>query len=151
MMKKIALISLALTVLGGCQNTEVNWQESSTTVVAQTQIELKSSLWVDRMPTIGESSQSEENLHAAIYIESQGELPAELDINRVSIKQGGEEWLISSEEFDIRTHNSNQWEIAFVWQLPVNPGLPVDVALQLSSDGQEQWLVERDVNIDMVH
>ncbi|WGV99805.1 hypothetical protein QF117_18055 [Vibrio sp. YMD68] len=151
MMKKITLISLTLILLGGCQNTEVNWQESSTTVVSQTQIELKSSLWVDRMPTIGETSQSEENLHAAIYIESQDELPAELDINRVSIKQGGEEWLISSEEFDIRTHNSKQWEIAFVWQLPVNPALPVDVALQLSSDGQEQWLVERDVNIDMVY
>ncbi|MGF1696747.1 hypothetical protein L4D20_08180 [Vibrio kyushuensis] len=151
MIKKIALVSLATVLLGGCQTAEVNWQQDSTVMVEEMMIELKSSLWIDKMPTIGEASSSEQNLHAALSIESKDELPAQLEVVSVSIKQGAETWLIESEEIDVRTHSASHWELAFAWQLPISPDTPADIAIQLNNNGNEKWLVEHDVNIDVVY
>ncbi|MCK6262421.1 hypothetical protein KP803_03960 [Vibrio sp. ZSDE26] len=151
MKKQIALASLAVALLAGCQNSDVNWQQSSSVMIEESQVVLKSSLWIDRMPSIGESSSSEENFHAALSLESINELPADLEVVSVTIKQGNETWLIESEEIDIRTHSANQWELAVSWQLPISPDLPADIAIQLNNKGQEKWLVDHDVNIDVVY
>lgn len=151
MIKNIALASLAVALLGGCQSTEINWQQESAVMIEQTTIELKSSLWVDRMPKIGEASTQEESVHVALSLESDNELPPQLEVVNVAIKQGSDTWVINSEEVDIRTHSENQWELAFEWQIPVAIDTPVDIAILMSNHGQETWIVEHDVNIDVVY
>ncbi|MEZ8823599.1 hypothetical protein [Vibrio sp. 10N.261.55.A7] len=151
MIKNIALASLSLALLGGCQSTNVDWQQKNAVVIEQTTIELKSSLWVDKMPKIGEPSTQEESIHAALSLESEDVLPAQLEVVSVAIKQGSDTWVVNSEDVDIRTHSENQWEIAFEWQVPVATDLPVDIAILMTNQGHETWIVERNVTIDTVY
>jgi hypothetical protein len=150
MIKNIALASLTVALLGGCQNTEINWEPKRAVTIEQTTIELKSSLWIDKMPSIGEPSTQEESVHVALSLESIEELPAQLDVASIAIKQGSDTWIIESEEVEIRTHSKNHWELAFVWQLPVSTDQPVNIAVQMENQGQEIWLVDLDVAIDVV-
>ncbi|MGF1752467.1 hypothetical protein L4C33_02580 [Vibrio makurazakiensis] len=146
-MKKIALV--CALALAGCATTNVSWDQDSQIEVAQSTVTLKSNLWLNKMPTIGEAS--EHNLHGALNLASTADLPADLTVNNVSIKQGENTWLIDGDDLDLRTHNESQWEVAFTWQLGVDVEQTVDVALEVEQAGKTQWLVEKDVKIDAVY
>lgn len=148
-MKKVALLSLGAALLVGCATQPVVWEQPNQITVEQATVELKSNLWINKMPTIGEVQES--NLHGALYLESDKALPAELDVESISIKQGDESWVIDGDLVELRTHNQNQWEVAFVWQFAIDPEQPVDVALQLTINNQQDWLVEKNVKIDTVY
>ncbi len=148
-MKKFALLSLSAALLAGCANEPVVWEQTNTIEVAQTSIALKSNLWVNKMPTIG--SVQDSTLHGALYLESDKVLPAQLVVESLSIKQGDESWQIDGDLLDLRTHNQNQWELAFVWQFELDAEKPVDVALQVRVDDKTEWLVETGVVIDIVY
>ncbi|MDA0127219.1 hypothetical protein OH458_03930 [Vibrio sp. MarTm2] len=148
-MKKFALLSLSAALLAGCANEPVVWEQTNTIEVAQTSIALKSNLWVNKMPTIG--SVQDSTLHGALYLESDKVLPAQLVVESLSIKQGDESWQIDGDLLDLRTHNQNQWELAFVWQFELDAEKPVDVALQVRVDDKTEWLVETGVVIDTVY
>tara|TARA_Y100001956_G_scaffold82895_1_gene106559 strand:+ start:5736 stop:6182 length:447 start_codon:yes stop_codon:yes gene_type:complete len=148
-MKKLALLSLGAALMVGCVSEPMVWEQTNTTQIAQSTIELKSNLWVNKMPTIGAVQDS--TLHGALYLESDKVLPAQLDIESISIKQDDEIWTIDGDLLDLRTHNESQWEVAFVWQFELNPERPVDVAVQMNVDNKLQWLVEKNVKIDTVY
>ncbi|MBW3697103.1 hypothetical protein EK599_15490 [Vibrio sp. T187] len=146
-MKKIALVGLL--ALAGCTTTAVSWQQDNQIEVAQSTVTLKSNLWLNKMPTIGE--EQDKNLHGALYLEANNDLPADLAVKSVSIKQGDNTWMIDGDALELRTHNETQWEVAFVWQLAIDNTKTVDVALELEHGGNAQWLVESAVNIDSVY
>ncbi|MDA0149734.1 hypothetical protein [Vibrio sp. LaRot3] len=148
-MKKFAAISLGIALLAGCSSPQVGWEQDNQIMVAQNSVELKSNLWLNKMPTIGEVQ--DQTLHGALYLESNAALPAELMVQSIAIRQGGEEWLIDGDLLELRTHSENQWEIAFVWQFSVDPEQPVDVAVMLNNGELEEWLVEKSVVIDQVY
>ncbi|KHA60159.1 DNA polymerase III subunit beta [Vibrio variabilis] len=148
-MNKFALLSLSAALLAGCANEPVVWEQTNTIEVAQTNIALKSNLWVNKMPTIG--SVQDSTLHGALYLESDKVLPAQLVVESLSIKQGDESWQIDGDLLDLRTHNQNQWELAFVWQFELDAEKPVDVALQVRVDDKTEWLVDTGVVIDTVY
>lgn len=148
-MNKFALLSLSAALLAGCANEPVVWVQTNTIEVAQTNIALKSNLWVNKMPTIG--SVQDSTLHGALYLESDKVLPAQLVVESLSIKQGDESWQIDGDLLDLRTHNQNQWELAFVWQFELDAEKSVDVALQVRVDDKTEWLVETGVVIDTVY
>lgn len=148
-MKKFAAISLGIALLTGCSSPQVGWEQDNQIMVAQNSVELKSNLWLNKMPTIGEVQ--DQTLHGALYLESNAALPAELMVQSIAIRQGGEEWLIDGDLLELRTHSENQWEIAFVWQFSVDPEQPVDVAVMLNNGEHEEWLVEKSVVIDQVY
>lgn len=146
-MKKIALA--CVLALAGCSTTNVSWDQDSQIEVAQSTVTLKSNLWLNKMPTIGEGQ--EHNLHGALYLESNSDLPADLTVKSVSLKQGENTWIVDGEALDLRTHSETQWEVAFVWQLDVDADLAVDVAVEVEQAGQSQWLVENEVKVDSVY
>lgn len=148
-MKKFALLSLGAALVTGCASEPTVWEQTHTTQVAQPIIELKSNLWVNKMPTIGEVQ--DRTLHGALYLESDKVLPAQLGIEAISIKQGDEVWEIDGDLLELRTHSESQWEVVFVWQFAIDPANPVDVAVQMNMDNKLQWLVEKNVSIDTVY
>jgi len=146
-MKKIALA--CVLALAGCSTTNVSWDQDNQIDVAQSTVNLKSNLWLNKMPTIGE--EQEHNLHGALYLESSADLPADLTVKSVSLKQGDNTWLVDGEALELRTHSETQWEVAFVWQLDVDAEKVVDVAVEVEQGGLSQWLVEKEVKVDSVY
>lgn len=149
-MNKLALVSLGAALLAGCANDPaIEWQQSNQAVVAEAKVTLKSNLWLNKMPTIGQ--EQDNTIHGALYLESDAALPAELGVDSVTLQQGGESWEIDAEQVELRTHNPSQWEVAFAWQFPIDADKPVDVALKLDNNGQVAWLIEKGVKIDSVY
>lgn len=148
-MKKTALVSLGVALLAGCATEPVVWQQDNQATVVSTTVVLKSNLWLNKMPTIGEVQ--ENNLHGALYLESDGELPADLDIESITLKQGEETWVLEGDLLELRTHSENQWEVVFVTQLAFDSDLPIDVGLQLHVADRVEWLIERSVKVDSVY
>ncbi|MGB1321610.1 MAG: hypothetical protein ACPG5L_11820 [Vibrio gallaecicus] len=146
-MKKIALV--CALALAGCSTTQVEWQQDNQIKVAEATVVLKSNLWINKMPSIGEAQ--DQMLHGAIYLQATSELPAELAVEGLTIKQGAETWLIDGNDLELRTHSETQWEVAFKWQLEVDDTQPVDVAVQLKDGEAVKWLVEHDVKVDTVY
>ncbi|MFA0566811.1 hypothetical protein [Vibrio gallaecicus] len=146
-MKKIALV--CALALAGCSTTQVEWQQDNQIKVAEATVVLKSNLWINKMPSIGEAQ--DQMLHGAIYLQATSDLPAELAVEGLTIKQGAETWLIDGNDLELRTHSETQWEVAFKWQLEVDDTQPVDVAVQLKDGEAVKWLVEHDVKVDTVY
>lgn len=151
-MKKFASVALAIAIalLGGCSTApQVAWHEDSQTTINKVNVELKSNLWVNLMPTIGEVQ--EQNVHGALYLQANNELPANLTVDTLIIKQGDSEWEIDGDLLELRTHTENQWEVAFVWQIEADMEKRVDLALLLDDAGNKGWLVEKGIKIDKVY
>ena len=51
----------------------------------------------------------------ALYLSSNGELPASLTVNHLTIKQGEQQWNLSESD-EVNSLSENQWEVAFNWQ-----------------------------------
>lgn len=149
-MKKIASAALAVVLLAGCSSApQVGWQEDSQITMNQVNVELKSNLWVNMMPTIGEVQ--EQNVHGALYLQADKDLPANLTVESLILKQGDSEWVIDGDLLELRTHSENQWEVAFVWQIEADTEKPIDLALLLDDAGKTGWLVEKNIKIDKVY
>ncbi|MBE3651570.1 hypothetical protein [Vibrio navarrensis] len=149
-MKRWALATLSLALLAGCSTQPaISWQQDNQVTVNQSVIELKSTLWVNQMPMVGE--QEAQSLHGSLYLSSNGELPANLTVNLLTIKQGEQQWNLSESELEVQTHSENQWEVAFNWQGEFDIEQPVYIALQLENQATILWLVERKVAIDKVY
>lgn len=149
-MKRFASVALAMALLAGCSSTpQVGWQEDRQVTVNKVNVELKSNLWVNLMPTIGEVQ--EQNVHGALYLRADKELPANLTVDSLIIKQGDSEWEIDGDLLELRTHSESQWEVVFVWQIEANMEKTVDLALLLDDAGNKAWLVEKGIRIDKVY
>lgn len=148
-MKKLAALPLVLALIGGCSTQPVTWQQDNQIEISDATVVLKSNLWINKMPTIGAVQDS--TLHGALYLESDKPLPAELDVESVTIQQGEQNWIIEGDLLEMRTHNQNQWEVVFVWQIPVDIEQPVDIALQIKGDDNLDWLVEKNIKVDTVY
>lgn len=53
-MKKLALVSLSAALLAGCASEPVGWEQDNQVVISEATVSLKSNLWLNKMPTIGE-------------------------------------------------------------------------------------------------
>ncbi|CAM2779234.1 hypothetical protein [Vibrio neptunius] len=148
-MKKIALVVLGAVLLAGCSTAPVGWEQRNQATVEEATVRLKSNLWLNKMPTLGEVQ--DQTLHGSLYLESDKLLPATLEVDSISIKQGDDSWTIDGELLELRTHNQSHWEVAFVWQFAVNADQPVDVAVMLKNGDKVEWLVEKEVAIDTVY
>ncbi len=149
-MKKFVSVVIATALLTGCSTVpEVNWTQDSQIIVNKVNAELKSNLWVNLMPTIGESQ--ELHLHGSLTIESKQQLPANLTIEALIIKQGDKEWMISEDLLETRTHSENQWEVDFSWKNELNIEKTVNLAVLLDDGGKKGWLVEKYVKINKVY
>nr|WP_319555639.1 hypothetical protein [uncultured Vibrio sp.] len=149
-MKKLASVAIATVLLTGCNAVpEVNWKQDSQITINKVNVELKSNLWVNLMPTIGESQES--NLHGSLSLESDTQLPANLTVEALIIKQGDEQWMLKEDSLETRTHSENQWEVAFTWQNQLNTEQWVELAILLDDAGKKRWLVEKYVKINKVY
>ena len=147
-MKKLAFAA-CVVALAGCAAPQVEWQQDNQVEVSAATVTMKSNLWHNKMPTIGETQ--DKTLHRAIYLESDSELPATLAVESVTVKQGADTLLVTADDLDLRTHSETQWEVAFVWQLEIDSEKPVDVAVELKDGETVKWLVEKDVKVDTVY
>ncbi|MCG9657866.1 hypothetical protein C9980_16920 [Vibrio mediterranei] len=156
-MKKI-LTALALSAaLAGCATSPATdskvWMTGNTAMVEQQTVRLESNLWIDMMPKIGETTAlvKEQTLHGALNLVTDTQLPADMDVAMVVLKQGDLSWEFEGDDFELRNHSENQWEVAFNWQLEVNITKPVDVAVQLVGGDKQTWVVNKQVNVDTVY
>ncbi|MCG6346439.1 hypothetical protein K6U40_13125, partial [Vibrio fluvialis] len=78
-MKKWLLV-LVSAVLTACSTHAVNWQHSNLAMFSETAIQLKSNLWTDQMPKVGEDVDSQ-NLNGTLTLETSGQLPADLTVS----------------------------------------------------------------------
>ncbi|MFA0084231.1 hypothetical protein BCU70_07830 [Vibrio sp. 10N.286.49.C2] len=156
MKKTITTIALAI-VLGGCSSSSVMdndmWIAKDTAMVEQQAISLSANLWIDMMPKIGETQplMKEQMLHGALNLSTESQLPADMDAVKVVLRQDGETWTLDSEDFELRNHSEEQWEIAFKWQLAFNNSKPMDVAVLLVNSDKEIWLTNQQVMVDTVY
>ncbi|MCW8345248.1 hypothetical protein MD535_04285 [Vibrio sp. ZSDZ65] len=156
MKRMITTMALAIA-LGGCVTSSNNhldaWSASDTAAVEQQSILLASNLWIDMMPKVGETLplMKEQTIHGALNLSSKGQLPADMDALKVVLKQGDEVWELSADDFELRNHSEQQWEVAFQWQLEFNNSEPMDVALLLVNQGKETWLLNKQVPVDTVY
>ena len=148
-MKKFAFISLGVALLVGCSTQSMDWQQDQPVTISEATVTLKSTLWVDMMPSIGEGQDN--TLHGSLLLDSEQGLTPTINVEVVSIQQGEQVWLIEGEAVELRTHSPNQWEVAFEWQVPLDPEQPVDLALQLSDQGKKAWVVNKQVAIDKIY
>ncbi|WP_070962381.1 hypothetical protein [Vibrio sonorensis] len=148
-MKKVAAVVLGLGLLAGCSSQQGEWVDNRPVEFAGTSLSLESNLWFNKMPTIGEVQ--DKTLHGAVYLEAEETLPADLEIESVTLRQGDEVVLIEGDLLELRTHSEHKWEVAFVWQLELEESQPVDVALTLNDGQSSQIIVEQDVKIDSVY
>lgn len=156
-MKKV-VTALALSIaLAGCASSPTTdsamWTSSNTAMVEQQTVSLNSNLWIDMMPKVGETSAlvKEQNVYGALNLSTENQLPADMDVTMVVLKQGDMTWEFEGSDFELRNHSESQWEVAFNWQLEVNITKPVDVAVQLVDGENKTWLVSKQVNIDTVY
>ncbi|MBB1461937.1 hypothetical protein H5300_01095 [Vibrio sp. SG41-7] len=147
-MKKLAFAAYVVA-LAGCSAPQVEWQQDNQVEISAATVTMKSNLWHNKMPTIGEAQ--DKTLHGSIYLESDSQLPATLAVESVTVKQGADTLLVTADDLDLRTHSETQWEVAFVWQLEIDSDKPVDVAIELKDGETVKWLVEKDVKVDTVY
>lgn len=148
-MKKFATICLAGTMLFGCSNQFSQPENSSVVMVNNVKIALNSDLWINNMPSIGSSS--EKVLHGSLHLNAKHVLPEGLKANRLVIQQGDKRWSLSEEQLELRSNNENQWDVVFAQPLDVNDSASATVSLQVSENGDAQWLVEKEVQIEAVY
>lgn len=148
-MKKWLWILVSM-MLGACSTHSVNWQHSNLATLSQLSIQLKSNLWTDLMPRIGTETASQ-NLNGTLSLETSGQLPAELTISTVVIKQGEEVWFIAGDDVELRTQSETRWEVVFKSSIEADVNKPVSVALGVKDNQGEAWLVEHNVMIDKVY
>ncbi|MCR9884293.1 hypothetical protein NB554_10650 [Vibrio alginolyticus] len=149
-MKRIAPLALTMALMAGCSSVpNVNWQQNSQITINEVNVELKSNLWVNLMPNIGDVE--EQSIQGALYLEGDQLLPANLTAEALIIKQGQKEWLVDSVSLDTRTHSESRWEVAFSSHIDVNTEKSVDIAVLLDDAGKQRWLVEKYVKINKVY
>lgn len=144
------LLMLATLGLVACSSPEINWQNSNLAMFEQTAIQMDSNLWTDQMPKVDDGTQSQ-NLNGTLRLETSDQLPADLTVSQVVIKQGDAMWVIDGDMVELRTESDNRWEVVFQSSSEVNINRPVSVALALSDSDGEIWLVQHKVSIDKVY
>ncbi|NVD07436.1 hypothetical protein FCU94_11040 [Vibrio sp. JPW-9-11-11] len=148
-MKQLALICLASSLLVGCSCPAIDWQQDQQAQFADTVVTMKSSMWMDMMPSVG--VEQETILHGSVLLESEQALDPSTRVDSISLQQSDQEWLVEGDALELRTHSPTQWEVVFEWQVPVDPERPIDVAVQLNDQQQSTWLVNKQVSIDKVY
>lgn len=112
-------------------------------------IVMESSLWLDKMPNSG--GELGNTYHGSLILDSQRDLPANLMIESLAVKQNGQTWLIDGGMLDINVLSLNRWEVTFTWQLPITAEKPANVALMINYQGHKEWLVDKKVPIDIIN
>jgi len=155
MKTKIATAAiLGFTLLTGCAAItpaaeQAPWGENNTVMIAQAKVALSSNLWINAMPST--TAKNDHMVNAALYIESKQGLPANLEVTSVTFRQGDQVWVVSEDEFELRTHSDTQWEVALLVEANVDDSQPVDVAVNFGSDGKTFWLIDRSIKVDTVY
>lgn len=145
-------VMLGAALLTGCSaspSVDAPWGSGQTAEVADATVSLTSNLWINAMPSA--DAESDQALNGALYIESKHELPASLDVVSVALRQGDKQWLVSAQDFELRSHSDQRWEVAFAVGANIDEQVKVDVALQLASGELQTWLIERGVEVDTTY
>lgn len=148
-MKKLACIGLASGLLIGCSAPAIDWQQSDQVPFAQTVVTMKSTLWIDMMPSVG--SEQETTLRGSILLESDQALDPNTRVDLLSLQQDDQVWLVEGDALELRAYSPTQWEVAFEWQVPIDAERAVDIAVQLNDQDHSTWLVNQQVSIDKVY
>ena len=83
----------------------INWKQGNLAALSETDIQLKSNLWTDKMPKVDGTSESQPN--GTLMLDTSGELSAELVVEMVVIKQKDNTWIVQGDETELRTLSEN--------------------------------------------
>lgn len=144
-MKRIAL-ALAIA-LAGCATTmnTTDWQGNTFTYIVGERVTLQSNVWLNKMPMVGEVGVK---ANAALSLNALTTISSDIEVVQVLFRQGEQEWHLSDDQYEIRPHEENYWEIAASWKGEVDPSQRIDIAVELTDgNGSSEWLVEEQVKV----
>ncbi|GEA50604.1 hypothetical protein VIN01S_14080 [Vibrio inusitatus NBRC 102082] len=151
--KVLGTVLLGSALLFGCASTgeQVPWMEAASTVqVEQTSVTLESTMWGNKMPTFDEVHSIP--LHGSLILSSSDAIPADLGVTSIWIRHNGEAFQIDANAFDLEAVTEKQWKISFKQMEHYDGNFEsADVAVELESDVQKIWLVEKSVDVDTVY
>ncbi|WP_261816668.1 hypothetical protein [Vibrio gallicus] len=150
---KLKLLASALactSLLFGCATTSnVPWQNQASVSVEKTNINLTSSLWINKMPTIGEEPTAP--LHGSLSLSADREIPANMDVTAIVLRHGSDVVEVSDKDFEVEAGSENQWKVSF--KQPehfANEVDTLDVGVLLDNGQKQVWAVDKNVKVDLV-
>ncbi|CAM2824891.1 hypothetical protein [Vibrio rarus] len=151
--KVLGATLLGSILLFGCAMTgsDVPWEKAqATTEVEQTTVTLESNVWGNKMPTFDQTHLMP--LQGTLILTSDKAIPSDLAVASIWIRHDSEILKVAKDAFDVEAVNEGQWKISFKQDDHFEGALSVaDVAIELKSDTQNIWLVEKSIKIDIVH
>lgn len=146
-MRRMLVSTLICIAILGCQSMPNS--PFSRSVEYHWSVTLNSVLWFNMMPALGDTP--ELRLHGALTLINIDGFSAAMEIIEVELHQNGEKYRIGAEQYELRAHSQNQWEVVFNLPIPLDDRRPVDVLVKVSEQGKTFWVVEEDVGIDVVY
>ncbi|GAM54234.1 hypothetical protein JCM19231_226 [Vibrio ishigakensis] len=143
-----ALVCASLLI--GCASSEVvQWQKESSAMVENTNINLESRMWLNKMPMIGEEASIP--LHGSIILSADQDIPADLGVVSIWLRHNDESVEISEDNFEVEAVNENQWKISFKQTEHFEEEVDsVDIAILMENEQKKVWLAEQGVKVDLV-
>ncbi|GAM67832.1 hypothetical protein JCM19236_4758 [Vibrio sp. JCM 19236] len=149
-LKAVAGALVCASLLIGCASSEdVQWQKESSAMVENTNINLESRMWLNKMPMIGEEPSIP--LHGSIILSADQDIPADLGVVSIWLRHNDETVEISEDNFEVEALNENQWKISFKQTEHFEEEVDsADIAILMENEQKKVWLAERGVKVDLV-
>ncbi|ELR63452.1 hypothetical protein C942_03745 [Photobacterium marinum] len=128
------------------------WQAPTELTLSGVTVNLRSDLWLNSMPVIGDDgTQPAIKLQASVKLQSTDmkPLPGGIEITQVLLEQGDKQWLVN-ENLEVRGEGELTLEVVMQAGPEWESGSLVNVAIIFNFDGEEHRLVERDVAVSQV-
>ena len=128
------------------------WQSPTELVVADVTLNLRSELWLNSMPVIGDDGTlPADKLHASVKLQSTDmqALPKGIEIAQVLLEHEDKQWLVN-ENLEVRAEGELSLEIVLRGGPEWAPGSKVNIAVIIMHGGQEHTLVQHGVMLSQV-
>ncbi|MCW8330106.1 hypothetical protein MD588_14955 [Photobacterium sp. SDRW27] len=128
------------------------WQSPTELMVSDVLLNLRSELWLNSMPVIGDDgTKPADKLHASVKLQSTDmqALPQGIEITQVLLEHEDKQWLVN-ENLEIRAEGELSLEVILRGGPEWVPGSKVNIAVNILHGGQEHTLVQHDVILSQV-
>lgn len=125
------------------------WQSPTELEIADVTLNLRSELWLNSMPVIGDDgTRPAEKLHASVKLQSTDmqALPKGIEITQILLEHENKQWLVD-ENLEVRAEGELSLEVVLRGGPEWVPGSEVNIAVIILHGGQEYPLVQYGVVI----
>jgi len=128
------------------------WQSPTELMISDVLLNLRSELWLNSMPVIGDDgTKPTDKLHASVKLQSTDmqALPKGIEITQVLLEHEDKQWLVN-ENLEVRAEGELSLEVVLRGGPEWVPGSKVNIAVNIMHGGQEHTLIQQDVVLSQV-